>query len=230
MLIQHLAPDRSPARCRSRKVSGLPYSVGQCSARPAECGGLRSMRPALRSTLSSPGIATRRRPEVGQAAATRATLGVPPGRPAQSRFCPRRGLAVTRATCIANVDTGRGDSASSSHPSGLPRPRPRIHRRHRTRKPGGCIQLHEDAATYGSNTLGDLGTWLTTLSAGGTFDLSPFAGEFRYFGITDVGTVPAADVLITGLPATTVPDGGTTALLLGMALLGISDINRRFRA
>ncbi len=91
------------------------------------------------------------------------------------------------------------------------------------------IQVQEDAAVYGSNSLGDLGTWLTTLSADGSFNLAPFAGTYRYFGVTDVGTTPEADVLITALSATTAPDGGTTAMLLGLALAGIGLLTRRFK-
>ncbi len=94
----------------------------------------------------------------------------------------------------------------------------------------GSIQLHENAAVYGSNTLGVLGTWITTLTADGTFDLSPWAGKFRYFGVTDVGTTPDANTLITSLSATvSAPDGGTTALLLGLGLLGVGALARRFR-
>ncbi len=92
------------------------------------------------------------------------------------------------------------------------------------------IQVNENAAVYGSNSLGDLGTWLTTLSADGTFDLAPFAAKYRYFGITDVGTVPAADVLITALSATTAaPDGGATSLMLGIGLVGIGVLARRLK-
>ncbi len=94
----------------------------------------------------------------------------------------------------------------------------------------GSIQLHENAAVYGSNTLGVLGTWLTTLSADGSFDLSSFAGTYRYFGVTDIGTTPDANTLITSLSATVkTPDGGTTALLLGFGLLGVGALARRFR-
>ncbi len=94
----------------------------------------------------------------------------------------------------------------------------------------GSIQLHENGAVYGSNTLGVLGTWITTLSADGSFDLSPWAGKFRYFGVTDVGTTADANVLITSLSATvSAPDGGTTAVLLGLGLLGIAGFARRFR-
>ncbi len=94
----------------------------------------------------------------------------------------------------------------------------------------GSIQLHENAAVYGSNALGTLGTWITTLSADGSFDLSPWAGTYRYFGVTDVGTTPDANTLITSLSATvSAPDGGTTAMLLGLGLLGVGAFARRFR-
>ena len=90
------------------------------------------------------------------------------------------------------------------------------------------IQLHEDAGVYGSNTLGVLGTWLTTMTADGSFDLSPWASTFRYFGVTTVGSARLGNVLITSISATTVPDGGTTALLLGLGLLGVASVARRF--
>ncbi len=94
----------------------------------------------------------------------------------------------------------------------------------------GSIQLGENGAIYGSNTLGVLGTWITTLSADGSFSLAPWASTYRYFGVTDVGTAPDANVLITSLSATVAtPDGGTTALLLGFGLLGVGALARRFR-
>ncbi len=92
------------------------------------------------------------------------------------------------------------------------------------------IQTGEPAAIFGSNTLGQLGTRLTTLSADGGFDLAPFAGVYRYFGVTDVGHAASADALISALSATvSVPDGGPTALLLGLSLLGVGLAARRLR-
>ncbi len=92
------------------------------------------------------------------------------------------------------------------------------------------IQTGEPAGIFGSNTLGELGTRLTVLSSDTGFDLAPFAGKFRFFGVTDVGHFASADVLISSLSATvSVPDGGTNGLLLGLGLLGVGLAARRLR-
>jgi hypothetical protein len=92
----------------------------------------------------------------------------------------------------------------------------------------GSVQLNEDAAIYGSNTLGSLGTLLGTMPANGLFDLSGF--KYRYFGVTSLGTLPASNVVIGSLSATAVPDGGTTALMLGAGLIGLAVASRRSKS
>lgn len=82
----------------------------------------------------------------------------------------------------------------------------------------GSVQTHEDAAIYGSDTLGSLGTLIGTIAADGTFNLSGFA--YRYIGITTTGSATAANVVVGALTAQ-VPDSGTTALLLGLGVLGL---------
>ncbi len=91
------------------------------------------------------------------------------------------------------------------------------------------IQLNEDAGVYGSNTLGSLGTQLLTLASNGSVDLTPYL-SYRYIGVTAVGSYGQANVLISSLTATSVPDGGTTALLLGLGLIAVGFITRRLRA
>lgn len=93
----------------------------------------------------------------------------------------------------------------------------------------GSVQSGENAAVYGSNTLGTLGTLLASVSSDGSVVLSSWTGSYRYFGVTDLApTAPHGNALITSLAATTrVPDGGTTGLLLGLGLLGIGFVARR---
>jgi len=93
----------------------------------------------------------------------------------------------------------------------------------------GSVQVAEDAGIFGSNSIGVLGTWLGTVTADGTFDLTSVPA-FRYYNVTALGSATAANVLITSVSATTVPDGGMTALLLGLGLVGVGVIARRFKA
>ncbi len=92
------------------------------------------------------------------------------------------------------------------------------------------IQLNEDAGVYGSNVLGSLGTQLVVMAADGNVDLTAFLHKYRYIGVTAVGSYSKANVLIGSLSATSVPDGGTTAVLLGLGLIAVGFIARRFHA
>jgi len=93
----------------------------------------------------------------------------------------------------------------------------------------GSVQVAENAGVYGSNAIGMLGTWLASIAADGTVDLTTLPA-FRYYNVTTVGRASKGNVLITSVSATTVPDGGTTALLLGLGLLGVGGIARRLKA
>lgn len=87
----------------------------------------------------------------------------------------------------------------------------------------GSVQMGEDGAVFGSNTLGVKGIQLgyTTVD-GGVIDISTWAKSWKYlsFGISSTATNPLANVLIMNVSAN-VPDSGTTALLLGLGLLGM---------
>ena len=97
------------------------------------------------------------------------------------------------------------------------------------------VQPGEFAKIYYSNTLGVLGTYLGTVSSNTSFDVSAYSTY--YIGVTASG-INGKNVLIHSLtanvtqnpPPPSVPDGGSTVLLLGGVLAGLGLMRRKILA
>jgi hypothetical protein len=95
----------------------------------------------------------------------------------------------------------------------------------------GSVQAGEIANIYVSSTLGSLGSFVGTVTSDTTFDISSYIGE--YVGVTASGSSPDGlpNVLLGTVTGTVgVPDGGTTVMLLGGALMGLGLLKRKFLA
>ncbi len=97
----------------------------------------------------------------------------------------------------------------------------------------GSIQVGENATIWGSNTQGSLGALQATLTGAGgvsqSYNLAAF--NFRYVGVSASPVGTAANVLITGLSATSrVPDGGMTLMLLGAGLSALGLLRKKLMA
>lgn len=97
----------------------------------------------------------------------------------------------------------------------------------------GSVQSGETANIYYSATLGALGVKVGSVTSETTFDLTPYLTG--YIGVTASGIQGYVDpnVLITSVTGTVVdrvPDGGTTVMLLGGALMGLGLLKRKFLA
>jgi len=93
----------------------------------------------------------------------------------------------------------------------------------------GSVQgAGEAAAVYGSNTWGIRGNLLPTgpLDGNDNVNLSGWLGTYRFFSVTTIGANADANVLLGSVSAT-VPDGGTTSLLLGLGLISLAIIRRK---
>lgn len=89
----------------------------------------------------------------------------------------------------------------------------------------GSVQAGESAQVYFTTTAGSLtgATLLGTLNADGSFAI-PMANQVGFIDIT----AGSGNVLLAGATIVpTVPDGGTTAILLGVALSGLALIRRK---
>lgn len=95
----------------------------------------------------------------------------------------------------------------------------------------GSVQSGEQANIYGSTAAGTLGTYLGAVTSDGSFDVTAYLSSYTYFGVTSnpnaaypggdpnvlIGSVTASVITITNkIPS--VPDGGTTVLLLVSSL------------
>jgi VPDSG-CTERM motif len=87
------------------------------------------------------------------------------------------------------------------------------------------VQNGEEADIYWSTTLGSLGTMIGSISnSDGTFFIPSGQYQNGYFGVT----AGHANVLLAGAVfEQNVPDGGTTIMLLGGALVGIQILRRK---
>jgi hypothetical protein len=88
----------------------------------------------------------------------------------------------------------------------------------------GSVQSGESATIYYSSVLGTLGTLLGTVTADGSFAI-PTADTTGYIGVS----AGSGNVLIDSVTGN-VPDGGTTIMLLGGALMGLGLIKRKLSA
>lgn len=95
----------------------------------------------------------------------------------------------------------------------------------------GSVQLHEDGAIYGSDTAGSIGTELAYVTSNGSINILPWLTGYKYInvGVAQEATLQTANVVLTSLTADmpNVPDGGSTVMLLGMALSGMGLFFRR---
>ena len=90
----------------------------------------------------------------------------------------------------------------------------------------GSVQSGEMAQIYFSTTLGTLGSLIGTVNADGSFDVSGLGPG--YIGIAGGGT-GGANVLLDSVTAT-IPDGGTTVVLLGSSLTALGFMRRKLLA
>lgn len=90
----------------------------------------------------------------------------------------------------------------------------------------GSVQSGETATIYYSPVLGTLGTLLGTVTGDGSFDISSISAP-GYIGVS----AGSGNVLLESVSAVVnTPDGGTTMMLLGGALMGLGFIKRKLSA
>ncbi len=93
----------------------------------------------------------------------------------------------------------------------------------------GSVQQGETANIYYSAVLGSIGLLVGSVTSDTTFDLTPYLTG--YIGVTASGVqgYNNPNVLIASVTGTynNTPDGGTTAMFLGGALVGLGLIKRK---